>query len=257
MENKVILKTAEDIARMKISSDLVSRTLGELQSWVKEGNTPLQLDKIAETYIRDHGAVPAFLGLYDFPNTLCISRNEEIVHGIPSHIPFKSGDIVSIDCGVQKDGFCGDQAYTFIVEETSEENKRLIEITKTCLERGIEAFQYKARLGDVGFAIQSYAEEQGCGVVKELVGHGIGKQIHEAPEVPNFGQAGQGKIIQEGWVVAIEPMITLGNPQIRQAKDGWTLLTRDGKNAAHFEHNIAILDKKPQLLSSFAYIDQG
>ena len=245
-------KSDEDIGRIGESAQLVSKTLVELKKWIKPGRTPLQLDKIAETFIRDHQAEPAFLGLYDFPNTLCVSINEVVVHGVPNHTPLQPGDIVSVDCGVLKNGFYGDQAFTFAVEHVAPEVQYLLDVTQACLQKGIEACRPGLRIGDIGHAIQTYAEERGFGVVRELVGHGIGKKMHESPEVPNFGKPGQGKKLKPGLVVAIEPMITLGKPDIRQHDDGWTIVTRDGQPAAHYEHTVAILNNgKTEPLSSF------
>ena len=250
----IITKTREELELMRESALIVSKTLGALASEVKPGVTTLELDKIAETCIRDHGAIPGFLGLYDFPNTLCMSPNEQVVHGIPNKTPLKEGDIISIDCGALKNGFYGDHAYTFEVGEVDAETKKLLRVTKESLYKGIEQFKAGNRVGDVGYAIQKYCEDHGYGVVRELVGHGLGRKMHEDPEMPNYGRRGRGKKFVEGMVVAIEPMINLGTQRIKQHRDGWTITTRDNKPSAHFEHDVALIDGKPQLLSTFDYI---
>jgi len=214
----------------------------------------LHLDKLAEEYIRDHGGVPAFLGLYDFPNSLCMSPNAQVVHGIPNNTPLQDGDIISIDCGVLKNEFYGDHAYTFEVGEVAPEVKKLLQVTKESLYIGIREFKAGNRVGDVGYAIQKYTEDHGYGVVRELVGHGLGRKMHEDPEMPNYGKRGKGKKFVEGMVVAIEPMINLGTQRINQLQDGWTILTADNKASAHFEHDVAIVNGKPEILSTFAYI---
>ena len=236
------------------SAQLVSKTLGMLAKEIKPGINTLYLDKLAETFIRDHNAEPGFLGLYDFPNTLCISPNHQVVHGIPNKDIINEGDILSIDCGVLKNGFYGDHAYTFPVGEIDVNTAELLKTTKESLYVGIEQFKVGNRVGDVGYAIQNYNELRGYGVVRELVGHGLGKEMHEKPEMPNYGKRGYGKKFIEGMVVAIEPMINMGTHKINQLNDGWTILTNDNKPSAHFEHNIAIVDGKPKLLSTFDYI---
>ncbi|MEM9679360.1 MAG: type I methionyl aminopeptidase [Bacteroidota bacterium] len=250
----IIVKTREEIELMRESALIVSKTLGMLAKEVKPGVTTLHLDKLAEEFIRDHGAVPGFLGLYDFPNTLCMSPNEQVVHGFPTDKPLEEGDIISIDCGAIKNEFYGDHAYTFPVGEIDKDTKQLLKVTKESLYVGIREFKLGNRVGDVGYAIQNYCESHGYGVVRELVGHGLGKKMHEDPEMPNYGKRGRGKKFVEGMVVAIEPMITMGTHRIRQHKDGWTITTLDKKPSAHFEHNVAIVDGKPELLSTFAYI---
>ena len=250
----IIVKTREEIELMRESALVVSKTLGMLAKEVKPGVTTLQLDKLAEDFIREQNAIPGFLGLYDFPNTLCMSPNAQVVHGIPNDKPLVEGDIISIDCGAIKNGFYGDHAYTFQVGEVAPEVKKLLEVTKESLYVGIKELKVGNRVGDVGFAIQKYCEDRGYGVVRELVGHGIGKTMHEDPEMPNYGKRGRGKKFVEGMVVAIEPMINLGTHKINQLNDGWTILTRDGKPSAHFEHDVAIIDGKPELLSTFKYI---
>jgi len=250
----IVLKSLEEIELIRESALIVSKTLGVLASEIKPGISTLELDAIAETHIRDHGAEPGFLGLYDFPNTLCMSPNAQVVHGIPNKTPLEEGDIISIDCGALKNGFYGDHAYTFAVGEVSTEVIKLLQVTKDSLYEGIRHFKEGNRIGDMGFAIQQFCEQYGYGVVRELVGHGLGKEMHEGPEVPNYGKRGRGKKFLNGMVLAIEPMINQGTHRIKQLKDGWTILTADGKPSAHFEHNVALIDGKPELLSTFNYI---
>ena len=250
----IIPKTQEEIELMRESALIVSKTLGMLAKEVKPGVTSLHLDSLAEAFIRDHGAVPGFLGLYDFPNSLCMSPNAQVVHGIPNNTPLKEGDIISIDCGAVKNGFYGDHAYTFAVGEIDSEVEKLLKVTKESLYIGIREFKLGNRQGDVGYAIQKHCEDHGYGVVRELVGHGIGRTMHEDPEMPNYGRRGRGKKFVEGLTVAIEPMINMGTRRIEQLRDGWTILTADRKPSAHFEHDVAIVNGKPELLSTFAYI---
>ena len=251
------LKSAEEIECIRESALIVSKTLGMLAAEVKPGISTLKLDQLAESFIRDHGAIPGFLGLYDFPNTLCVSPNTQVVHGIPNDKPLENGDIISIDCGALKNEFYGDHAYTFAVGEISNETQKLLEVTKASLYEGIKAFKKNNRVGDVGYAIQNYCESFGYGVVRELVGHGLGRVMHEEPEMPNYGKRGRGKIFIDGMVVAIEPMINMGTHRIKHHNDGWTITTKDGLPSAHFEHNVALVDGKPELLSTFAYINQA
>ena len=250
----IVLKSKEEIELLRESALVVSKTLGMLASEIVPGITSLELDRLAETYIRDHGAEPGFLGLYDFPNTLCVSPNAQVVHGIPNNIPFEEGDIISIDCGAYKNGFYGDHAYTFQVGNIKSDIKKLLEITKASLYEGIKSFKEGNRIGDLGYAIQNYCEKEGYGVVRELVGHGLGKEMHEGPEIPNYGKRGRGKKFVNGMVLAIEPMINQGTHKIKQLKDGWSIMTEDGRPSAHFEHNVALIDGKPELLSTFQYI---
>lgn len=250
----IVLKNAAEIELIRESALIVSKTLGMLAGEIKPGVNTLFLDKKAEEFIRDHGAEPGFLGLYDFPNTLCMSPNAQVVHGIPTAEPLEEGDIISIDCGALKNGYYGDHAYTFAVGEIEPKTERLLQTTKESLYVGIDAFRAGNRVGDMGFAIQNYCEKEGYGVVRELVGHGLGTKMHEGPEVPNYGRRGRGKKFVEGMVLAIEPMINQGTHRIKQLKDGWTILTADGKPSAHFEHNVAMIDGKPELLSTFQYI---
>ncbi len=249
-----LIKSSEEIELIRESALLVSKTLGMLAKEIKPGISTLKLDSLAENFIRDNDAEPGFLGLYDFPNTLCVSPNDQVVHGIPNEKEIENGDILSIDCGVLKNGYFGDHAYTFEVGEVESNVKQLLTVAKESLYLGIQQFKSGNRVGDVGFAIQNHNELNGYGVVRELVGHGIGKEIHEKPEMPNYGRKGTGKKFKDGMVVAIEPMINLGTSRINQLNDGWTILTKDGKPSVHFEHNIAIIDGKPRLLSTFDYI---
>ena len=228
------VKTREEIEIMRESALVVSKTLGMLANEVKPGVTTLYLDKLAEDFIRSEGAIPGFLGLYDFPNTLCMSPNSQVVHGIPNKTTLKEGEIISIDCGALKNGFYGDHAYTFAIGEITSDIEKLLDATKQSLYEGIREFKAGNRVGDVGFAIQKFAEDNGYGVVRELVGHGLGKEMHEDPEMPNYGKRGRGKKFTEGMVVAIEPMINLGTHKIRQHSDGWTITTLDNKPSAHF-----------------------
>ena len=250
----IITKTREEIELMRESALIVSKTLGMLAKEIKPGVTTNQLDKMAEDFIRDHGAEPGFKGLYGCPSTLLTSVNEAVVHGLPTDIPLKEGDIVSVDCGSLKNGFYGDHAYTFEIGEVDPATKKLLQITKESLYEGIREFKNGNRVGDVGFAIQQYCEKEGYGVVRELVGHGLGKKMHEDPEMPNYGKRGRGKKFIEGMVVAIEPMTNLGTHRVKQLKDGWTIVTRDGAPSAHFEHDVALIDGRPEILSTFAYI---
>lgn len=253
----IIYKTAEQIELMRLAALTVSRTLGEVAKVLKPGVTGLQLDKLAEECLRDQGAIPGFLGQYDFPNTLCISPNAEVVHGIPNNKPFEDGDIVSVDCGAILNGYWGDHAYTFEVGNVAPEIRQLLQVTKECLYIGIAETKVGNRISDISFAIQQHAEKFGYGIVRELVGHGLGKTLHEEPQVPNFGKRGRGKKIQDGLTIAIEPMINMGTEKIRQLKDGWTILTADGLPSAHFEHDVAVVNGKPVLLSTYDYIEEA
>ena len=260
----IFLKNREEIELMRESALMVSRTLGIVAKEIKPGVTPLYLDKLAEEFIRDNGGVPAFKGypsrekgVKPFPGTLCISINEAVVHGIPTDKPLKEGDIISVDCGVKKNGFFGDHAYTFGVGQISQEAKKLIDVTKESLYIGIQQMISGNRIGDISYAIQQHAEKNGYGVVRELVGHGLGRKMHEDPEVPNFGKRGNGPKITEGMVLAIEPMINMGVKDINYLKDGWTIITADKKPSAHFEHDVAVVDGKPEILSSYAWIEEA
>jgi methionyl aminopeptidase len=250
------LKTQEEIELIRESSLLVSKTLAEVGKEIRPGVTTLALDKLGDTFIRDHGGVPAFLNYRGFPNSLCISVNSAVVHGIPNETELKEGDICSVDCGVLKDGFFGDSAYTFMVGEIDEKVQRLLRVTKECLYLGIEVAVAGGRVGDISFAIQNHAETNGYSVVRELVGHGVGRQLHEKPEVANFGKRGSGPVLKEGLVIAIEPMINMGRKNVLNSKDGWTVRTADNMPSAHFEHTVVIRKGKADILSSFDIIEE-
>ena len=251
---KIILKSIEEIKLMYESAQLDSKTLGLLAKEIKPGINSLDLDKLAEEFIRDNGGIPGFLGMYDFPNTLCVSPNFEVVHGIPNKKPLENGDIVSIDCGVLKNGFYGDHAYTFKVGDVSLEVQKLLDIALASLYIGIKEFKKGKRVGDISNAIQFYNETNGYGVVRELVGHGLGRSLHESPEVPNFGKKGNGKKFEDGMVLAIEPMINMGTEKVNFLNDGWTVETADKLPSVHFEHDVAMINGKPILLSTFDFI---
>jgi len=250
-------KTSAQIELMRQAAQVVSRTLGLIAEKIGPGVTSLELDKMAEEYIRDQGAVPGFLGFGGFPNTLCMSVNEQVVHGIPGKTPFKEGDIVSVDCGAILNEYYGDHAYTFAIGEISPEVQKLLRVTKESLYLGIRETRAGNRLGDIGAAIQEHGEKHGYGIVRELVGHGLGKSMHEDPQVPNYGKRGRGKKLQEGLVIAIEPMINLGTKEVLQLDDGWTIVTTDRKPSAHFEHDVAIVNGKPVILSTFDYVEDA
>ncbi len=252
----IYYKTPEEIELIRESSLLVARTLAEVAKKVQPGITTIELDRIAEEFIRDNGAIPGFKNYNGFPSTLCISINEQVVHGIPGNKTLVEGEIVSIDCGVIKNKFYGDSAYTFAVGEVSPENERLMQVTRECLYKAIENAKIGNRLGDISFAVQEHAENNGYGVVRELVGHGLGKKLHEKPEVPNYGKRGSGIKLEEGLVIAIEPMINMGRAGVKQHKDGWTIVTSDNKPSAHYEHTVAITKNGPDVLSSFQYIEE-
>ncbi|MBN1116247.1 MAG: type I methionyl aminopeptidase [Bacteroidales bacterium] len=252
----ISIRTAEEIELLRESNLLVSKTLGELKKLIRPGVTTNELDKFAEEYIRDNNAKPGFLGFNGYPKTLCTSVNEQVVHGIPSDYVIKEGDIVSIDCGVLKNGYYGDTAYTFNVGEVKPEVQKLLQVTRESLLLGVQAAVHGARVGDVGFTIQQYCEDAGYSVVRELVGHGLGTNMHEAPEVPNYGKRGRGPKLEEGMVICIEPMINMGKKEIIQENDGWTIRTRDRMPSAHFELAIAIRKGEPDVLSTFNYIEQ-
>jgi methionyl aminopeptidase len=249
-------KTDEEVGLLKESNLLVSKTLAEIAKYIKPGVTTLYLDSIAEKFILDHSAIPAFKGYAGFPKTLCTSVNDEVVHGIPSDYQLKEGDIISIDCGVILNGWYGDSAYTFAVGKISEETKRLLKFTKASLEEGVKAAVAGNRVGDISYARQTNAESGGYSVVRELVGHGIGKKLHEPPEVPNFGKKGTGTKMEKGLVICIEPMINLGNKETVQMRDGWTIKTADGKPSAHFEYAVAVNKGKADVLTTFKFIEE-
>lgn len=248
------LKSIEELRLMRESAQLVSKTLGIVAKEIKPGVTTNHLDKIAAEFIRDNGGTPAFLGLYGFPKNLCISPNEQVVHGIPNDIPLEEGDILSVDCGVSMNGFCGDHAYSFQVGEVKPEIQKLLQITKESLYKGIEQCIRGKRVGDISHAIQKHCEAHGYGVVRELVGHGVGREMHEDPQVPNHGRRGSGKVLKDGIALAIEPMINLGTHEVVFHDDGWTVTSKDNSPSAHFEHNVCIIEGKPVLLSTFKYI---
>jgi methionyl aminopeptidase len=259
---RIPVKTEEEIEIIRQNCLLVSATLAEVATHLKPGITGLELDRIAETFIRDHQAIPAFKGypgtLSDFPASLCISFNDVIVHGIPDNRIVKEGDVVSIDCGVKKDGFFGDSAFTFAVGEIDPQTMKLLVVTRECLDLAIQSARAGNRIGDIGFAVQHHAEvEHGYGVIREMVGHGIGRKLHEPPEVPNYGKRGKGPVLHEGLTIAIEPMINLGTREIVLKKDGWTLHTRDLKPSAHYEHTIAVRKAEAQVLSSHQGVDEA
>lgn len=253
----IYLKTDEEIELMREANQLVGKTLAEVGKHVAPGISTLQLDKIAEEFIRDHGAVPAFLGYGGFPNSICASVNEQVVHGIPSSTKIlQEGDIISVDCGTILNGYVGDSAYTFCVGEVDPKVKDLLKTTKESLYLGIQTAVEGKRIGDISNAVQTYCESHNYSVVRELVGHGIGKRMHEEPEVPNYGRRGCGPLLKSGMCICIEPMINLGSKNVVFERDGWTVRTKDRKCSAHFEHCIAIRPEGPQILSSFDFIDE-
>ena len=252
----IYYKTEEEIDLIRNSSLLVAKTHAEIAGLIKPGITTLALDKIAEEFIRDNGGVPAFKGYGGFPNTLCMSPNDQVVHGVPNDRVLEDGEILSVDCGVVMNGYFGDSAFTYEVGEVDAETKQLLKVTKESLYKGIEMAISGNRIGDIGYAVQKYAESFGYGVVRELVGHGVGKNLHESPEVPNYGRRGRGAKLQEGLVIAIEPMINMGTRKIMQHNDGWTITTIDNKPSAHFEHTIVVRKGKAEILSSFEEIEK-
>ena len=252
----IYYKNEEEIDLVRESSLLVAKTHAEIASFIKPGVTSLSLDKIAEEFIRDSGGVPAFKGYNGFPCTLCISPNEQIVHGIPNNNPLEDNSILSVDCGVVMNGFYGDSAFTYEVGDVDLDVKKLLKITKESLYKGIDQAIVGNRIGDISHAIQSHSEEHGYGVVRELVGHGLGKSLHESPEVPNYGKRGSGLKLKKGLVIAIEPMINMGTRKILQHNDGWTITTIDKKPSAHFEHTIVVREGKAEILSSFKEIEK-
>ena len=257
----IYLKTDDEIKLLRNANQLVSATLAEIAKVVKPGVTTKQLDTLAEQFIRDHGAIPTFKGFPNptgpaFPASICASVNEVVVHGIPNDIPLKEGDIVSIDCGTYLDGFCGDSCYTFCVGEVKDEIKQLLKTTKESLYQAIQTSIVGRRIGDIGNAVQQHCESQGYGIVREFVGHGIGRNMHEDPQIPNYGKQGTGKQLKNGMCLAIEPMVTLGSPQLLMLPDKWGVITRDRLPAAHFEHTIALQNGKAEILSSFAEIEK-
>lgn len=251
-----LIKTEEEIELIRISSLLVGKTLAEVAAHIRPGVTTLELDRIAEEFIRDHDAVPGFKGYHGFPGSLCTSVNDTVVHGIPGKYELKDGDIISIDCGVKKNGYYGDSAYTFPVGEVDGEILTLMQRTKESLYTGIKAAVSGNRVGDIGYAVQHYVEEFGYSVVRDLVGHGLGSELHEKPEVPNFGRRGKGKELKTGMVLAIEPMINLGKKDVYQMRDGWTIRTTDRSPSAHYEHDVVVRKEKAEILSTFDFIEE-
>lgn len=252
----IYLKTAEEIEKIRLAGDLVGRTLGECAKWVKPGMTTLKIDTIAREFILDNGGKPSCLGYHGFPGTLCIEVNETVVHGFPSNYTLREGDIIGLDCVAELNGYCGDSCYTFAVGEIAEKTAALLRTTKESLYKGIEAARAGKRIGDIANAVQTYCEHRGYSVVREMCGHGIGKSMHEDPEVPNYGRRGVGPLLKPGMVIAIEPMINLGSKNIVISEDGWQCRTKDRKPSAHYEHTIAITDAEPDILTTFKYIDE-
>ena len=255
----IYLKTDEEIEILRENNLLVSETLAEVGRHVKPGISTLELDRIAEDFIRSHGAEPSFLGYEGYPNTLCISVNEQIVHGIPSaKTILKEGDIVSVDCGTFMKGFCGDSAYTFAVGQIPSEWEELLNVTKEALYKGVAQAKAGNRIGDIGNAVQNHAEKHGYSVVRELVGHGLGRKMHEDPQVPNYGARGRGPLLKKGMVICIEPMINMGSREVVFERDGWTVRTRDRKPAAHFEFAVAITEHgSPDVLTDLGIIERA
>jgi len=252
----VTFKTDEEVELLRQSNLLVSATHAEIAAMMKPGVTTREIDRRAEEFIRDNGGTPGFKGYQGYPNALCISVNDQVVHGIPSDYSLKEGDIVSVDCGVYKNGFHGDSAYTFAIGEISPQSEKLLRVTKESLYLGIEKAVAGNRLGDIGYAVQTHAERNGFSVVMEMVGHGIGRNLHESPEVPNYGRKGSGMKLKNGMVIAIEPMINMGKRFIVQESDGWTIRTSDGSVSAHFEHSVVIRPEKADILSDFSLIEE-
>jgi len=255
--SKVILKTSEEIELIRISSLLVGDTHAEVAKHIRPGVKTAELDKIAETYIRDMGGIPSFKGYGGFPASLCISVNEAVVHGIPGNYEIKPGDVVSVDCGILKNRYHGDSAYTYLIQDQGIDSKiKLLKITLESLQIGCNFAAPGKRVGDIGHAVQQHAEKHGYGVVRELVGHGLGRDLHEKPEVPNYGKAGNGPSLKAGTTICIEPMINMGTKAVKTLADRWTIVTADGKPSAHFEHVVAITESGPEILSSFQKIEE-
>lgn len=252
----IYLKTEEDIEHMRQSAHILAKAHAEVARHIVPGVKTIHLDTIAETYIRDHGAVPSFKNYNGFPASLCISVNEQVVHGIPGDYELKEGDIVSIDCGVCKDGYHSDSAYTYVIGEASAQVQRLLQATKEALEKGIGQAIDGNRIGDIGFAIQQHVQSFGFSVVRQLVGHGIGRALHEEPEVPNYGKRGKGIRLKTGMVLAIEPMVNMGKHHIVEDADGWTIRTADRLPSAHFEHTVVVRKGRAEVLTTFEYIEQ-
>jgi methionyl aminopeptidase len=253
--SKIHYKSAEEIELIRLSSILLAKTHGEIAKVIGPGVKTIELDKLAETFIRDNGGIPSFLNYGGFPYSLCISLNNQVVHGFPGNYALKEGDLVSVDCGVTLNNYVGDSAFTYAIGEVSDEIKKLMRVTRECLYLGIEKAVVGNRIGDIGYAVQEHAEKHGFGVVKELVGHGVGLKLHEKPEVPNYGRRGSGIKLEEGMVIAIEPMINAGRAGVKFWDDGWTVSTVDGKASAHYEHTVAVKKGKADILTSFEYVD--
>lgn len=254
----IYYKTNEEIELMRESNLLVSKTLAYVAENLKVGKTGVSIDKAAEEYIRDHGGIPGFKGYRGFPSSLCMSLNDAVVHGIPSDRVFTETDVISVDCGVILNGFYGDAAFTFAFKNVGPGVEKLLRVTRESLYKGIEAVVVGNRIGDISYAIQNYCEKvHGYGIVRELVGHGVGRSLHEDPEVPNFGTKGKGTLLKEGIVIAIEPMVNMGGKAVKQLNDGWTILTRDGKPSAHFEHSVAVRKEGADILSDHTFIDDS
>jgi methionyl aminopeptidase len=252
----IIIKNDEQVELIRRSGLLLGKTHGEVAKIIKPGVQTALLDKVAEEFIRDNGGVPSFKGYNSFPFSLCISVNSAVVHGFPGKYELKEGDIVSVDCGVFLNGYHADSAYTYPIGQVSTEVQKLLTVTKESLFKGLEEAKAGNRMGDVGYAIQTYVEKEGFSVVRELVGHGIGKSLHETPEVPNYGRKGQGLKLQEGTVLAVEPMVNLGRKAIVQEADGWTIRTRDNLPSAHFEHTVVVRKGAAEILTTFEFIEQ-
>lgn len=252
----IYLKTPQEMELMRKACDLVSRTLGEMARWISPGVTTHKLDTIAREFILDNGGRPSCLGYQGFPGTLCIEVNETVVHGFPSNYTLREGDIIGLDTVVELDGYNGDQCYTFAVGEISEEKMALCRTTKESLYAGIEACVPGKRIGDVSNAVQTYCEKRGYSIVREMCGHGIGKRMHEDPEIPNYGRRGVGPIIRDGMCLCIEPMVNMGSRNIVIEHDGWTCRTRDRQPSAHYEHTLAIIDGRTEVLTTFDYIEE-
>ncbi|WP_373726008.1 type I methionyl aminopeptidase [Bacteroides heparinolyticus] len=257
----IYLKTDDEIALLRQSNLLVGKTLAEVAKNIKPGVTTKQLDAVAEEFIRDHGAIPTFKGFPNpygspFPASICTSVNEQVVHGVPNNVPLRDGDILSVDCGTLLNGFCGDSAYTFCVGEVLEEIKTLLRVTKEALYKGIEQAVHGKRVGDIGFAVEQHCLSHHYGIVREFVGHGIGRAMHEEPQIPNYGKKGTGIMLKKGMCIAIEPMVTLGDRKLVMHSDKWTVSTYDRKPAAHFEHTVAVGMGKADILSSFEFIEE-
>jgi methionyl aminopeptidase len=252
----IYYKTSEEIEGIRKSCLLVSRTLAEVAKIIRPGTSTLKIDRLVEEFIRDHGAIPSFLGYREFPNAACVSVNDAVVHGIPTSYELKEGDIVSVDCGATLGGYVGDSAFTFAVGEISNDKKHLLEVTRESLNKAIQVAKVGNRLGDISYAVQEHVERNGYSVVRELVGHGVGKSLHEDPEVPNYGKRGHGLKLQDGLVIAIEPMVNMGRKEVFTADDNWTVYTRDRKPSAHFEHTVAVRKSGPDVLTTFKFIEE-